>query len=160
MLSAEHKEIKRALMGKTFPLDDGRLAVMAEGDYRIPLGVNDGAGSVLLLGIGRRAVYLKAEGEPEDAGRAAREAMFSVGRALLLSEQPDTVACIRKYRLTRPVVLTFLYVEEVPILTAWTGRGVCSFISRRLAIRAFLMHCPEGLSIASGENNGIRGEKE
>ena len=136
-------------MGKTYMLEDGRLAVMAEGDYRIPLGVSDGAGSVLLLGIGRKAVYMKAAGKQGSAMKAAREAMLHVGRELILSEQPETVACIRRYRVTRPVLLTFLYSEDVPILTAWTGRGLLSFISRRLAIRSFLKHCPKGLAAAA-----------
>lgn len=155
MLTAEQKEIKRALMGRTFPLEDGRLAVMTEDDYRIPIGVGDGAGSVMLLGIGRRIVRLKAAGKPGSAKRAAHEAMLHVGRELCLREQEDTVACIRRYRLTRPAVLTFLYSEEdVPILTAWTGRGPFSFISRRLAIRAFLKHAPKGLSLAPKEETG------
>ena len=149
MISNEKKELKRALMGKTFPLEDGRLCVMTENDYRIPLGVSDGADSVLLLGIGRKAVYMKAAGKPGSAKKAAREAMYHVGRELILREQLDTIACIRKNRLTRPVVLTFLYVEDVPILTAWSARGLFSFISRRLAIRAFLKHCPKGLSLAA-----------
>lgn len=148
MVPADRKEIKRALMGKTYPLEDGRLAVMAEGDYRIPLGVSDSAESAVLLGIGRKAVYLKAAGKPASAKKAAREAMLHVGRELVLLEQEDTVACIRRYRLTRPVVLTFLYVEDVPILTAWTARGLLSFISRRLAIRSFLKHAPKGLTLA------------
>ena len=133
MISNEKKELKRALMGKTFPLEDGRLCVMTENDYRIPLGVSDGADSVLLLGIGRKAVYMKAAGKPGSAKKAAREAMYHVGRELILREQLDT----------------FLYVEDVPILTAWSARGLFSFISRRLAIRAFLKHCPKGLSLAA-----------
>ena len=156
MLSPERKEIKRALMGRTFPLDDGRLAVMTQEDYRLPLGVSDGAGSVLVFGIGRRAVCLKAAGKPGSAKKAAKEAMARVGRELVLREQPETVACIRRYRLTRPVVLTFLYADDVPVLSAWTGRGPLSFIARRLAIRSFLKHAPKGLSLAPKKTDGGR----
>lgn len=149
MVSEKKKEIRRALMGKTVPLEDGRLCVMTEGDYRVPLGVSDGAGSVLLFGIGRRAVQLDVRVKPGSARGFAREAMRHVGRELVLLEQPETVACIRRYRLTRPVVLTFLYAEDVPMLTAWTGRGPFSFISRRLAIRTFMKHVPMGISLAA-----------
>lgn len=154
MLSPERKEIKRALMGRTYPLEDGRLAVMAAEDYRLPIGVSDGAGSVLLFGIGRRAVSLKAAGKQGSAKKAAKEAMAHVGRELVLIEQPDTVACIRRYRLTRPVVLTFSYADDVPVLSAWTGRGPLSFIARRLAVRSFLKHAPKGLSLAPKKDGG------
>ena len=159
MHTEERNEIKRALLGKTFPLDDGRLAVMQEGDYRIPIGVSDGAGSVLLFGVGRKAVYVSSALEPDNAKAAARRAMRHVGRELVLSEQPETVACIRRYRLTRPALLTFLYSEDVPILTAWTGRGVFSFISRSLVIRAFFRHAEEGLAPAQKVKNPEKADR-
>ena len=151
MASGVAKEIKRALMGRTFPLEDGRLAVLSEEEYLIPTGVSDGAASVLLLGVGSKSVYLKAAGKQGSALKDAREAMLHVGRELVLREQEDTVACIRRYRITRPVVLTFWFSEDVPILTAWTGRGIFSFISRSIAIRSFVKHMPKGLSLAPKE---------
>ena len=161
MYTEVRKEIKRALLGKTYLLDDGRLAVMTENDFRIPLGVNDGAGSVMLFGIGCRSVYIETEAAPEDAVSAARRAMRYVGRELVLFEQPDAAACMRRYRLTRPVVLTFRYTEEgVPILAAWTGRGPLSFISRRLVMRAFFKHAPEGMKAVKKQKSASETEAD
>jgi hypothetical protein len=104
---------------------------------------------------------MKAAGKKGSAMKNAREAMLHTGRELVLPEQEGTVAFIRRFRITRPTVLTFAYYEDVPILTAWSGRGVLSFISRRAAIRAFLKHCPKGLSLATAdEEDDIPSEKK
>lgn len=159
MASEMKKELKRALLGRTVVTEDGKLAVMAEGDYRIPLGVSDGALSVSIFGIGFKSMYIASSLTPASTMKAAREAMRHVGRELLLYEMPEAAACIRRYRLTRPVVLTFSYSEDTPILTAWAGRAPLSFISRRIAIKTFLKHLPKSITPAVTEKADKRKAK-
>ena len=147
MTKAEKKEIKRALLGKIEPTADGRLTVCPVGQLWT-LGVGDGATAVRLLGVARRArCYETKQGEAKVLKTAA-DCMLHVGRALVLQEQPQTPACLCRYLLTRPVVLTFRFEEGVPVLTAWTGRGLTGWISQRRAIRAFEAHLPDAIKLS------------
>ncbi|MBR2716139.1 MAG: hypothetical protein IKP17_05085 [Oscillospiraceae bacterium] len=134
---SEKKEIRSILMGRTVLLEDGRLAVPEPGAFLVPVGVTDGAGAVRFFGIrGTTRRYTGESGE-EDLLPAARDRMGSLGRALYLREQPETAACLIRYLLTKPAVLTFRREEGQWALTAWTGRGLLSWISRLRALAAF-----------------------
>ena len=83
--------------------------------------------------------------------------MFEIGRGLILREQPEAAACLIRYILTRPVVLAFRYIDNVPVLTARTGRGLTGWISIRRAIKAFNEELPEGVKAsdkAAPKNSG------
>ena len=80
----------------------------------------------------------------------ALESMRKLGRILYLREQPETAACLLRYVMTRPAVLTFRYEEDQPMLTAWTGRGLFGWVSRIRAIRAFERGLSEELRPAEG----------
>ena len=48
------------------------------------------------------------------------------------------------------VLFIFGYADEVPVLSAWTGRGLFSGFSIGKAIRSFEGKLPEGLSLRKG----------
>ena len=77
--------------------------------------------------------------------------MRQIGRGLSLREQPEAAACLIRYVLTRPAVLTFRYTDGIPVLTAWTGRGLLGWISLRRALAAFARHAPKTLKVSDRE---------
>ena len=76
------------------------------------------------------------------------EAMFHSGRRLTLVEHPETAACFIRYVLTRPAVITVEVRDGVPVVTAWSARGLTGWISTRRALHTFAAHLPEGVSLS------------
>lgn len=114
-----------------------RLVTPEAGTIRVPNGITDGAGAVRFLGIsGKTQCYETDLSEEELTGRAV-ECMRSIGRGVYLRQHPEAAACLIRYVITRPALLVFRWVEGRGILTAWTGRGLMSWASRRRAIHAF-----------------------
>ena len=148
MTKEARQEIRRVLLGRTVPTQDGRLTVLEKGEYRMPIGVADGAGAVRFLGICKKARRLKASCAAPKARSLAAQIMRDVGRELVLPQQPEAAACLIRYILTRPAVLIFDYQDNVPVITAWTGRGLTGWISLRRALRAFLKRLPKQLSVS------------
>ncbi len=142
------QEIRRVLMGRTEPAPDGRLTAMAKGRIRIPLGISDGAAAVRFLGIFRKARRLKVSCPKEKAVSLAAAVMRDCGRELILPAQPGTAACLIRYALTRPAVLVFSYQDGIPLLTAWTGRGLTGLISVRLALKSFIRKMPKQFELS------------
>ena len=148
MTKEAKQEIRRVLLGRTMPTEDGKLVALEKGQYRMPIGISDGAGAVRFLGICRKAKRLKVSCAEPKAKSLALKIMQDVGRELSLPQQPAAVACLIRYVLTRPVVLVFDYQDGVPVLTAWTGRGLTGWISLRRALRAFLKRLPKQFSVS------------
>jgi len=146
MTQEQEKEIKSALLGKTVLADDGRITTLEPGFHLSP-GVGDGAGAVRLLGIYHKQQFFETKLSEAKTLKAARFAMQNIGRGLLLREQPETPACLIRYLLTRPVVLTFTYEDGVPTLTGWTGRGATGWISLRRAFYTFTDELPDGITV-------------
>ncbi len=147
MKDPKKAEIKRVLLGRAVLAQDGRLTALPAGAFmKTPIGIGDGATAVRLLGIFRRVRrYETKDGRPR-VTEAARKAMQNIGRGLILSEQPEAVACLLRYILTRPVVLVFAYENGAPTLTAWTGRSLTGWISQRRAIGAFEKWLPDTMT--------------
>ena len=141
------QEIRKALLGRVAPSDDGRL-VVAGLRQAMPLGVMDGAIGVRFLGICKKSRALKVSCPPEKARRIAFSVLQDQGRVLYLDQQPQVAACLIRYVLTRPVVLIFDYQEERPVLTAWTGRGLGSWISLRRALKGFQNRMPKAFELS------------
>ena len=142
------QEIRRVLMGRTMPTQDGRLTAMEKGQGRIPIGITDGAGAACFLGICKKARRLKVSCAEPKARELALKVMRDVGRELVLPGQPQAAACLIRYLLTRPAVLIFAYQDDVPVLTAWTGRGLTGWISLRRALHAFLKRLPKQFTLS------------
>ena len=142
------QELRRVLMGRTLIAEDGRLVAMEKGQHRLPMGVTDGAGAACFFGIGRKARRLKAGCSETKARSIAFAVMQDIGRAIYLPQQPQAIACLIRYVLTRPVVLIFDYEDGVPVLSAWAGRGLTGWISRRRALSAFIKRMPKQLTLS------------
>ena len=137
------KEIREVLRGRTILLEDGRFASLGPDDYVMPTGITDGATAVRLFGVMRRAKVLETSLPEWKLKDVIRKAMQDTGRGLVLQRQPETIACYLRYVLTRPAVLTFAYKDELPVLTAWTGKGLTGFISLSRALGSFKKHLPD-----------------
>ena len=142
-MTKEQREIRNVLLGKTVPGEDGRLTVMAQGEFRIPLGVGDGADAVRLFGMTRRVTAYESKWKEKKTLAAAAESMRNIGRGLSLREQPKAAACLIRYVFGRPAVLVFRYQEGIPVLTAWAGRGLAGWLSLRRAVSDFERGLPE-----------------
>lgn len=142
------QEIRRVLMGRTMPTEDGKLVALEKGQYRMPIGISDGAGAVRFFGLCKKAKRLKASCAAPKAKLLAAQIMRDTGRELYLPQQPEAVACLIRYVLTRPVVLVFDFRDGIPVLTAWTGRGLTGWISLRRALRAFLKRLPKQFTVS------------
>jgi hypothetical protein len=158
MKDAKTAEIRRVLMGRALLGEDGRLYPIPAGMImRTPVGVGDGAVSIRLFGAARRVRRYETKDGRARVMETAKKAMGNIGRGLALSEQPEALACLIRYVLTRPVVLTFDYENGVPTLTAWAGHGLGGRLSLRRAIRAFESSLPD--SMTPSEVNVKREEK-
>ena len=135
-------------MGRTLPLEKGRLRSMGPDDYRIPIGVGDGAGSVRFFGVGQQSRVLQSDLSEEELLKACKKSMHKVGRSLLLLLQPDNPACLIRYVTTSPAIVLVHYVNELPIVTAYAGRSFTGWISILRALASFERQLPEGIVIS------------
>ncbi len=152
------KDVRAVLLGRTALLEDGRLTNYVHGEFNIMSGVSDGAGSVLFFGMAKRSRAFKTRFSEQKALNAARSAMMEIGRGVVPRSDPEMPACLIRYILTKPVVLTFKYVEGVPVVTAYSGRSLTALISLRRAIAAFTDELPDGMTAA--EEKAPEEEKE
>ena len=149
MTKEQKQEIRRVLLGRTQVDTSGKMTVMGKGEYRLPMGIADGAVATRFLGIGRKTQRLESDLSPERSFQTARKIMADMGHVLELTEQPEAAACLIRYLLTRPTVLVFAEVDGALVLTAWAGRGLSAWISRRRAIKGFLKRMPSGLRVST-----------
>ncbi|MCR4725415.1 MAG: hypothetical protein K5772_08275 [Clostridia bacterium] len=147
MTNAE-KEIRDILLGRTVLTEDGRLCVPQKGEFRLPGGVSDGAGAIRFLGMLHRTQAFETERRQEDVLRTVTHCFQNMGRAVILREQQDTPACLIRYILTKPLLLTFGYREGIPVLTAWSARSVTGLFSVRRALKAFDGELPEDIRLS------------
>ena len=142
-MTVELKELRNVLLGRTTLTEDGRITPVQKGEFRVSAGVGDGAVAVRFWGIAKHSCCFETKLEPDAVNEAARKSMQEIGRGVSLRWQPDTVACLIRYVLTRPTVLTFRYIDNIPTLTAWSGRGIPGWLSLRRAVKAFDKGLPE-----------------
>ena len=137
MVKKEKKEIKKLLLGRTVLDEEGRLVTPEAGTIRVPTGIADGAGAVRFLGVSGRVRCYESDLSGEELVEHVKGCMANLGRSVRLRQRPEAVACLIRYVLTKPVILSFRFVEGRGILTAWTGRGLTCRLSQNRAIRAF-----------------------
>ena len=166
MKDAKKAEIKRVLMGRAVLATDGRLIAVPGGTFmKTPIGIGDGAGAVMFLGMSRRIRRYETKDGRARVTEAVKKSMQNIGRGLILNEQSEAVACLIRYLLTRPVVLVFTWENSTPTLTAWTGRGLTGWISLRRAIKAFEKGLPDTMTaneikVSEEEKEAKKAKKE
>ena len=154
------KEIKKILLGRTKLLEDGRLSTLGEGDFMIPRGVVDGATGVRILGVARRAKILQSDLPDRKLEDAVRKAMQNIGRGLVLQAEPDAIACLLRYIFSRPAVLCFSWQDGLPVIGAYTGRGLTGIISIARAFHSFRKELPESVSFSEEKAPDHRKEEK
>jgi len=142
------KDVKAVLLGHTVLLDDGRLMNCAPGEFNMFSGVGDGAGSVRIFGVARRARAFDTKLSEKKAIEAARISMAEIGRGVLLQSNPNLPACLIRYILTKPVVITFGYMDGRPVAIAYAGRGISTLISIKRALAAFTDELPDSMKVS------------
>ena len=146
MKDPKKAEIRRVLLGRAVLAQDGRLIALPAGTFmKTPIGIGDGASAVRILGMMRRVRRYQTKDGRKRVAESAKKSMQNIGRGLILNEQPEAVACLIRYILTRPVVAVFTYENDAPTLTVWTGRGITGFLSLRRAIKAFERGLPDSM---------------
>ena len=142
------REIKKVFLGRTILLEDGRLSPIGPDDLAISSGVADGALGIRILGVGHKNQKLETSLGTEETCEAIRKAMKDIGRAVFFREQPEVVACIIRYVLTKPAMLTFTFRDEIPVLTVWAGRSLGGPIARRRALSALKRKLQDAISFS------------
>lgn len=161
MKKEARQEVRRVLLGRTELAEDGRLVALEKGRIGFPYGIADGAGAVRILGIRKKARQLTVSCSETKAKEIAFKIMGDVGRRLFLNESPQAVPCLIRYVLTRPAVLIFDYQDGVPILTAWSGRGLTGWLSNRRALNAFIRRMPgKYMSVSDKEPPADKDEQQ
>ena len=148
-MNAIEREIRDCLLGRTLPMQKGRLRAMGPDDYRQPIGVGDGAGAVRFLGVASDSRVLQSDLSETELLKSCRQSMHSVGRSLLLLQQPDNPACLIRYVLTSPVIVLVHIENELPLVTAYSGRSIRGWISIIRALATFESHLPENIAISA-----------
>lgn len=160
MKDPKKEEIRQVLLGRVEPTADGELTPLPKGQWMLPVGIVDGAASVRFLGVTRRVRRYETKRGKVWALSVAGKAMENLGRGLALREQPEAVACLIRYVLTRPVALTFAYEDGAPTLTAWTGRGLGAWLAVRRAVKAFERGLPDDMAPVEVTPEKSDGEKK
>ena len=150
MTNAE-KEIRSVLLGRTLMREDGTLSVPEKGEFYLSGGVTDGAGALRFLGMSKKSIVLETRRVEWDVKQTLRRIFQSMGRGVNLREQPETIACIIRYVLTKPLLLTFEYREGFPVVTAWTGRSPMGLLSIRRAFKTIEKELPQDIFVTGKE---------
>ena len=145
-----YKEVRSVLLGRMAIAEDGACRSLTEDDFQMPIGVSDGGLGVRILGLARRSKPFETEQNAKGVMDASVEAMFHSGRKLRLVQHPDVAACFIRYVLTKPAVITVEIRDGVPVVTAWSARGLTGWLSVRRALAVFAKNLPEGVAL-SGE---------
>ncbi len=159
-MTPEKKEIRDVLLGKTMILEDGRLSSLGPEDFIMARGIGDGAGAVRFFGVGQRSRLLESELTKKKMTKIVQKCMEDIGRGLILQGQPETVACFFRFILTKPAVLTFRFIEDKPVVTAWAGRGLTGWISTLRALAIFGKQLPKTIWFSEEEAPKEQKEKK
>ena len=149
------KEIRNILLGRTLMLEDGRLAVPQKGEFYLSGGVTDGAEAVRFLGMTKKSQVMETVRKEFDVRVTIQKMLQNMGRGVVLYEQPEARSCLIRYVLTKPVLLTFDYVEGMPVVTAWAPRTLTGMLSIKRALKAFDKELPADIVVTGKAAPGM-----
>ena len=143
---AHLREVKKILLGKYAPMEDGRICASGNG-WITPQGINDGARATIFFGVKqKRFVYKTKLKTSKQALFKAAAAMREIGRAWYRETAPEACASYVRSVLFRPVVLRFNPCEgkeNVLELYAYCGRSPLAFLSIRRVVSRFDKALPD-----------------
>ena len=156
--NASLKEIRDVLLGKTVLDEHGWMHVPGAGEFRLPVGIPDGAASIRVLGLSVSSWMFSTELSEEDAVELARQCMQNIGRRVILRESPGAAACFIRSVFVRPAVMVFAYENGVPVLSIYSGRSVTGPAAVNKAYRDFTVQLPKTM-VPAGKIARIKKKK-
>lgn len=141
------KELKRVLSGRTIMDNNGVLMALPEGHRMLFQGVLSGWGSVQFWGVAVQEYCFKLADDGGEAYEIVLAAMQALGRMVYLEQRDTALCCIRRYAMSRPVVLAAIHEGDGLVrLSLYTGKGAVAKMIQRRALQDFCRALPEGLA--------------
>lgn len=137
----KRKEIRRILLGQLARTEDGRLAAAQSGHRMRFQGLVNGWGSVRFLGITRRE--RKYQMANKASVKEVRNILSRMGQAVELKETPKASACLCRFFMMAPVLVTVETAGTQLRVTAYTGRDPLAPLLCRRALNGFEKGLPE-----------------
>ena len=135
------KEIRRILLGQLTWTEDGRLAAAQSGQRMRFQGLVNGWGAVRFLGVTHRE--RKYQLADKASAKEARNILTQMGQAVELKETPKASACLCRFFMMAPVLVTVETAGTQLQVTAFTGRDPLSPMLCRRALDGFEKGLPE-----------------
>ncbi|MBR4183499.1 MAG: hypothetical protein IKQ56_06730 [Lachnospiraceae bacterium] len=139
------KEIRDSLLGR-LRIEEGAFVVARKGLMQFQFGMQDGFGSVLILGLQCRMMWYRIPGKRKDAENRLDAALSSMGRKLVLSSAPKLKAVYCISITGQPVVLTVHMGEKDIEAFAYSGKGLLGALSTKHVISKFEKSMPEAMN--------------
>lgn len=134
-------ELRRFLTGRTIRDAEGWLIAVPEGNHLIYHGVADHTGHRRIVA---RTAVLQAAQDPETAFYRVFHALQHVGILANMRSQPQALCALRRYFLTKAVILCVFPEAEGKIrIQAYTGRSILAGVYCRHAIAKLKKHIAE-----------------
>ena len=135
------REIRQILLGRTMWTQDGCLEALQKGQRMRFQGMGNGWGALHFLGIARRErTYQLPANTP---AKLAAELLNRMGRPVRLAEQPKVSACLCRYLMSAPVLLTAEREGNQLRVSAFTAKGALSALTCLRALNTFEKGLPE-----------------
>lgn len=151
-------EIRQLLLGRTVWTKDGCLTALPKGQRMRFQGMGNGWGAVHFLGITyRERGYQLAANAP---AKLPAELLYRMGRPVRLEERPKASACLCRYLMSAPVLLTAEREGNLLRVSAFTAKGALSALTCLRALNTFEKGLPETVTPLEGAGTGKRRKKE
>lgn len=135
------KEIRRILLGQLTWTEDGRLTAAQSGQRMRFQGLVNGWGAVRFLGVTHRE--RKYQLADKASAKEVRNILSRMGQAVELKETPKAFACLCRFFMMAPVLVTVETAGTQLQVTAFTGRDPLSPMLCRRALDGFEKELPE-----------------
>ena len=135
------KEIRRILLGQLTRTEDGRLAAAQSGQRMRFQGLVNGWGAVRFLGVTHRE--RKYQLADKASAKEARNILTQMGQAVELKETPKASACLCRFFMMAPVLVTVETAGTQLQVTSYTGRDALAPLLCRRALDGFEKGLPE-----------------
>lgn len=146
------KELKKVLTGQVLLGEEGVIHALGDEHHRVFHGAVEGWEAVQFRGLSKRVGRYRIGKDGESPFDRVFSAMQNLGRLVELKQAPETLACIRRYMSSRPVVIAVDYEGEgVICVTVYTGRGMFSGMICNRGLRDFCRALPSGELTPLGE---------
>lgn len=141
------RELKNILSGRTIMDNNGMLMALPEGHRMVFQGVLNGWSSVRIWGVAVQEYCFQLADDGGAAYEIVLSAMQALGRLVYLEQRDTALCCIRRYAMSRPVVLAAIHEGDGLVrLSLYTGKGAVAKMIQHRALQDFCRALPEGLA--------------